>query len=75
MNKNNAYLSEDGPEDTNAYPLMVRHSAQRVIAKAQMQAKTTDRVLGPKYVFVCRLPLNAAPHNLRIEDFKSGNQK
>ena len=75
MNKDYGYLFEDGPEETNAYPLMVRHSAQRVKAKAQMQAKTTNRVLGPKYIFVCRLPSNAVPHNLRIEDFKPSNQK
>ncbi len=75
MEKDTAYLFEDGPEDLKNYPLIVRLSARRAIIKAKIQAKIVNKVLGSKYAFVCRFPSNAVLPNLLIEDFRSFNRK
>ena len=70
MNKNNEHLFEDGPEDPNEYPLIVRISAKRAIARAQLEAKIIRKAFKSKYIFVCRLPSYAVSPNLRIEDLR-----
>jgi hypothetical protein len=75
MNINNGHLFEDGPEDINNYPRAARISAQRAIAKAELEAKNTLRSFKSKFIFVCRLPSHAAPSNYRTEDLRSGSKK
>lgn len=59
MNKNNAYLFEDGPEDINKYSLSVRFTYQRAILNVIAQAKITDGAYKSQKI-ICRFTPSAS---------------